>query len=147
MSGIFGIIRRDGGTVSSEELERLGVAMAHRGPDGKDFWLEGYAGLGQLMLRSTPESADEKLPWQDTESGLVITADARIDNREELLGKLSGLNSLLPDSQLILEAFKLWGEACVDHLLGDYAFAIWDLRNRRLFCVRDRMGGGSFCYV
>jgi asparagine synthase (glutamine-hydrolysing) len=147
MSGIFGIIRRDGGPVTSSDLERLGAAMAHRGPDGSDTWQGGCAGLGQLMLRSTPEAADEQLPWQDPESGLVITADARIDNRKELLAKLNGTSTCMSDSRLILEAYKCWGEACVDHLLGDYAFAIWGPRDGRLFCVRDRMGGRSFCYV
>jgi asparagine synthase (glutamine-hydrolysing) len=104
------------------------------------------------MLRTTPESLDEQLPWKDSESGLVITADARIDNREELFGKLNGsksrMNSLLRgDSRLILAAYKRWGEACVDHLLGDFAFAIWDSHAQKLFCARDPMGAASFCFV
>jgi asparagine synthase (glutamine-hydrolysing) len=113
------------------------------------------------MLRTTPESLGEQLPWKDPESGLVITADARIDNREELFGALGvGINEIkqsrlkplpqgeeVPDSWLILEAFKRWGEACVDHLLGDFAFAIWDSNAQKLFCARDPMGAASFCFV
>jgi len=170
MSGIFGIIHRDGCPVEVADLERMRFAMAHRGPDGSAIWRAGEAGLGQLMLHSTPESLHETLPWQDPESGLVITADARIDNRDELASTL-GLsarqlqsdfmrdsaagrfatesldsNQLVPDSWLILQAYRRWDEACVDHLLGDFAFAIWNPRNRQLFCARDHMGIRPFYY-
>jgi asparagine synthase (glutamine-hydrolysing) len=174
VSGIFGIIHLDGRPAQAAEMERMRDQMAHRGPDGSDIWLDGSVGLGQLMLHSTPESLHEALPWKDPESGLVITADARIDNRDELLSKLGALagdrgfreqGSLLqpgitvgaslardrasnpiPDSQLILAAYKRWGEACVDHLLGDFAFAIWDPREKKLFCTRDHMGIRPFYY-
>jgi asparagine synthase (glutamine-hydrolysing) len=152
MSGIFGIIHRDGRPDNTADLERMRDDMAHRGPDGSDIWLDGSAGLGQLMLCATPESRNEPHPLKDSESGLVITADARIDNREELFAKLNGsssrMNPLLrvPDSQVILEAYKRWGEGCVDHLLGDFAFAIWDAREKRLFCARDHMGIRPFYY-
>ena len=149
MSGIFGIIHRDGKPVAPANLERMRDAMAHRGPDGSEIRVDGEVGLGQLMLCSTLESLDETLPWKDPESGLVITADARLDNRGELKSKLpvGADSSAIPDSQLILAAYKRWGEACVDHLLGDFAFAIWDPRRKRLFCARDRMGASPFCYV
>lgn len=156
MSGIFGIVQRDGRPVDTADLQRMRDAMAHRGPDGSDdgsdIWLDGSAGLGQLMLCSTPESLNEPLPYKDPESGLVITADARIDNREELFSKLKGFSSQIdrlsqvPDSRLILEAYKRWGNACVDHLLGDFAFAIWDQRERYLFCARDCLGARPFYY-
>jgi asparagine synthase (glutamine-hydrolysing) len=166
VSGIFGIVSRGGRPVDSADLERMRSAMAHRGPDGSDIWSDGAVGLGQLMLCTTPESLHEKLPWEDAESGLVITADARIDNRDELLSKLGGSPSRLkplpqeaqasvcvgaasaaiPDSLLILEAYKRWGESCAEHLLGDFAFAIWNPRERRLFCARDPMGLRPFHY-
>jgi asparagine synthase (glutamine-hydrolysing) len=83
----------------------------------------------------------------------VITADARLDNRTELAAKLGvSLNAAVreaggvTDSQLILAAFGKWGDECVNHLLGDFAFAIWDPIARRLFCVRDAMGVRPFYY-
>ena len=65
MSGIFGIIHRDGRPVDAARLDRMRDAMAHRGPDGSHIWSEGNAGLGQLMLHTTPESLGEALPFRD----------------------------------------------------------------------------------
>ena len=140
MSGILGIINLDRQPVDQLDLDRMLQVLAHRGPDGKRIWADGSVGLGQLMLCTTPESVTEQLPWKDPQSGLCITADARIDNRSELSVALSLETSIAkqsPDSQLILKAFGKWGENCVDHLLGDFAFAIWDSSNRYLFCARD----------
>ena len=149
MSGIFGIVNFDGEPVHQADLKRISKTMAHRGPDAANVWSENAVGLGQLMLCSTKESLREPLPWEDSSSGLVITADARIDNRAELLAALSidsEMAPTIPDSQLILLAFRKWDEACVDHLLGDFSFAIWDKRNRQLFIARDHMGIRPFYY-
>jgi len=149
MSGIFGIVNLDGRPVDQTDLEHMSEVMAHRGPDGGHIWADGSVGLGHLMLHSTPESLHEVLPWRDPASGLRITADARIDNRGELLAAL-GVDQRsakeMPDSQLILAAFRKWGETCVDHLLGDFSFVIWDAANQQLFCARDHMGLKPFYY-
>ena len=112
MSGIFGIVNLDGRPVDQADLEHMSEVMAHRGPDGGHIWANGSVGLGHLMLHSTPESLHEVLPWRDPSSGLRITADARIDNRGELLAAL-GVDQRsakeMPDSQLILAAFRKWG--------------------------------------
>ena len=74
-------------------------------------------------------------------SANTITANARIDGREELIAKLHGkltLKSSPSDAELILNAYEAWGEDCVKHLIGDFAFAIWDNRLQRFFCARDR---------
>jgi asparagine synthase (glutamine-hydrolysing) len=81
---------------------------------------------------------------------LTITADARIDAREELIEELKGNlppKQLANDAQLILHAYEAWGEDCVKHLIGDFAFAIWDNRSRRLFCARDHFGVKPFFYA
>ena len=74
---------------------------------------------------------------------LVVTADARIDNRDELIAVL-GLTGRpweeITDAELILGAYRRWGERCPERLLGDFAFAIWDRRNQTLFCARDHFG-------
>ncbi|MEH6552204.1 MAG: asparagine synthase-related protein [Pseudomonadales bacterium] len=144
MSGILGVIRFDGEPVVSDELQRMANKMAYRGPDGWDYWTDGLCGLGQGMLCSTPESVSEQLPWQDPASGLVITADARIDNRKELISSL-GVDNSYTDSQLILYAYRRWGEACVQYLLGDFAFAIWD--GAKLFLARDHLGCRPLYYA
>jgi len=149
MSGIFGIISFDGRAIDLTDLRRMSEKMAHRGPDGSDVLLDKNVGFGQLMLCSTKESLNEQLPYQDSASGLLITADARIDNRDELLSALSiksSLDSPITDSQIILAAYQKWDKACVDHLLGDFSFAIWDKRTQSLFVARDHMGLRPFYY-
>ena len=75
-----------------------------------------------------------------------ITADARIDNRQELIQKFQ-VSQTTTDSELILLAYETWGEECVNHLLGDFAFAIWDARARSFFCARDHFGVKPFFYA
>ena len=143
MSGIFGIVRPPGARVSAAELAPMAEALKHRGPDGIHSFARDNVGLGHCLLRSTPEARRDTLPLHDGHSGLTITADARIDNREELQHKLSRRaegSEVITDSQLILAAYRRWNEACVDHLLGDFAFAIWDQRARALFVARDPLG-------
>ena len=149
MSAILGTYYFDGRPASGSELERMAQILAHRGPDGFGVWFDGSVGLGHRMLRTTPESLHETLPYQDPRDKLVITADARLDNRDELISQLeyksTGAN-ITTDSELILEAYRKWGENCPEKLLGDFAFAIWDARQRKLFCARDHFGVRPFYY-
>jgi asparagine synthase (glutamine-hydrolysing) len=99
------------------------------------------------MLWTTPESLQEKLPLQ--RGRRVITADARIDNREELISAVGWSGYLaheITDSELILAAYVKWGEQCPGRLLGDFAFAIWDEDQEHLFCARDAFGVKPFYY-
>ncbi|MGH7770352.1 MAG: lasso peptide isopeptide bond-forming cyclase [Candidatus Binatia bacterium] len=149
VSGIVGILRLDGRPVCREELERMNSILAHRGPDGSATWVDGVVGLGHRMLHTTPESLHEVLPLADHIAGLAITADARIDNREELIAALDltgGDPGSITDSQLILAAYEKWDESCPEKLLGDFVFAIWDGRKQALFCARDHFGVKPFYY-
>ena len=81
---------------------------------------------------------------------MMIMANARIDGRQELIAKLSGkltLKSTPSDAELILYAYEAWGEDCVKHLIGDFAFAIWDSRLQHFFCARDHFGVKPFFYT
>ena len=149
MSGIVGIFHRDGQPVDPADLRRMVDILAHRGPDGAAIWHDGSVGLGHLMLQTTPESLHEILPWTNGRGDLTITADARIDNRDELFRRLrldDRPRNEVPDSHLILAAYEKWGENCPDYLLGDFAFAVWDGREQRLFCARDHFGVRPFYY-
>ncbi len=149
MSAIAGICCLDGRPVDRADLERMVAILAHRGPDGAGVWSDGRIGLGHRMLWTTPESLHECLPLVHQAGDLVLTADARIDNRAELIATL-GLTDRPPteiaDSQLILAAYGTWGERCAEKLLGDFAFAIWDGRKQVLFCARDYFGIKPFYY-
>lgn len=121
--------------------------LSHRGPDGSSVWFAGSIALGQQMLETTPESIHEKLPYYDSKSGLVITADARIDNRQELSVELDVEDKVdVSDSDFILKAYEKWGENCPEYLLGDFVFAIWDENHEKLFCARDHMGVKQLYY-
>ncbi len=95
MSGIFGLFYRNQQMVDREALNNMGESMLHRGPDGIEVWSERNIGIGNCMFHTTPESVGERLPCIDKDNGLVITADARIDAREELAKKL-GLYERFP---------------------------------------------------
>lgn len=149
MSGIMGIHYLGDRPVNSADLAQMVDILAHRGPDGADIWVDGSVGFGHRMLWTTPESLLEKLPFANSTGDLIITSDARIDNRDELISMLH-LNKCPPDkitdSQLILAAYEKWKESCPEHLLGDFAFAIWDKRQQSLFCARDHLGVKPFYY-
>jgi asparagine synthase (glutamine-hydrolysing) len=150
VSGIYGIVRFDGGPVTKETLAPISEKISFWGPDGHGQWSDGPAGLGHLMLHVTPESLHEKLPVTVASAPhLVITADARIDNRDELFDALeipAPRRQQIPDGEVILAAYERWGSGCVRRLLGDFAFAIWNRKDRTLFCARDVFGCKPFVY-
>lgn len=123
--------------------------MSHWKADHKGSMIKGALGIGNLLLRNVPESINEVQPLTDEETGLSITADARIDNRPYLTQQF-GLSkqdtSHWPDCQFIVEAYKKWYTDCIQHLEGDFAFAIWDSTRNELFCARDIFGIKPFHY-
>jgi asparagine synthase (glutamine-hydrolysing) len=156
MSGIVGILNLDGAPVDRSLLERMTEFMTFRGPDAQKVWLEGAVGFGHTMLRTTWEAEYEHQPFT-LDQQVWIVADARIDDREVLAQKLEvpfkplnggiALNEqIITDVEFVLRAYLKWGEDCVQHLLGDFAFAIWDSRQQRLFCARDQFGVKLFYY-
>jgi asparagine synthase (glutamine-hydrolysing) len=148
MSGICGRFHRDGRAASDGEVASMLARQRHRGPDAESSWLSGPVGFGHCMLRTTEESLLERLPRAIPGGRYAITADARIDNREELIdclaAELEGAEA--NDSGLILATYRKWGEECPIHLLGDFAFAIWDDRRQAMFCACDPMGVKSLYY-
>jgi asparagine synthase (glutamine-hydrolysing) len=149
VSGIFGIARPPGEQVFHHQLEPMADALKHRGPDGQAIETASAIGVGHSMLWTTPESQHEVLPRQHSESGLWITADARIDNREELLSLLglSRLSQARGDSELIIHAYLRWGERCAEKLIGDFSFAIWNPETQSLYLARDHLGMKPLYYA
>lgn len=150
MSGIVGIVSLDGGPVDAPLLRRMTDSMAYRGPDRRDTWVDGRVGFGHTLLRTAPASDDERQP-ATLDGQAWITADARVDGRADLIRELESRGHAdvrrAGDALLILHAYHAWGEDCVDRLLGDFAFAIWDGARRALFCARDRFGIKPFYYA
>jgi asparagine synthase (glutamine-hydrolysing) len=147
VSGIGGVIRLDGARGSAMVAAAMSGAQRHRGGDQTGVHADGPATLAATLRHTTPESLREVQPLAG-ESGLWLVADARIDNRAELIASLGRRARPAPtDADLILAAYERWAEGSPARLVGDYAFAIWDADARRLFCARDALGLRPFCYV
>ena len=148
MSGIAGIYAQRGQFLDPTFISTMMDSLAHRGPNGTHVWCENKMALGHLMLWTTAESLLERLPLVSQTGNLVITADARIDNRDELIIalELPYPPAKITDSQIILGAYEKWRENCSEHLIGAFAFAIWDKKRQSLFCSRDHFGVKPFYY-
>jgi len=150
MSGIAGVIHLDGGPVDVLALHRMGEALALRGPDGVSYWHSGPVGFAHAQFWTTPESLHEQQPLCSPDGRLWLTFDGRIDNREEILQSLRS-HGVTPfdhtDPGLILAAYRLWETECLQRIVGDFAFALWDQRDRKLWCARDPIGIRPFFYV
>jgi asparagine synthase (glutamine-hydrolysing) len=150
MSGFIAIINTDGTSVDRTLLEKLTASLYFRGPDRQQVWVDGPVGLGHTLFRTTDEARHENQP-ASLDGKVWITGCIRIDAREDLLHKL-GLQHAIrladtPDSHLVLHAYHAWGEQCLNHLLGDFSFALWDSNEKKLFCARDRFGLRQLCYA
>ncbi len=149
VSGFAGIIHMDGAPVDRRLLETMTRLVERHGNLPATIHCEQEFGFGHSLLRSMPESRREKQPVSP-DGNLWILGDARIDAREELVAalKAQGQHASLaqPDIELVLLAYLAWGEDCISHMLGDFAFAVWNRRERRLYCARDCFGVKPFYY-
>jgi asparagine synthase (glutamine-hydrolysing) len=152
MSGIVGIVQFDESPVDSGLLRKLTDFLVFRGPDGQQTWIKDNVGFAHTLFRTTEESERDSQPLT-LDGKTWIVADARIDAQQELVAALkdAGEVGIVPsrwtDAELILRAYRAWGPDCVEHLLGDFAFGIWDDARQRLFCARDHMGVKPFYYA
>jgi asparagine synthase (glutamine-hydrolysing) len=150
MSGIVGIVNLDSRSIDRGLLEDMTNFLAYRGPDEKDIWMDSCVGFGHTMLRTTVESEYEHQPFS-LDGRAWITADARIDARDDLIQELKAEGRVAvkqaTDVELILYAYHVWGNECIQHLLGDFVFAIWDTNQQQLFCARDHFGVKPFYYA
>jgi asparagine synthase (glutamine-hydrolysing) len=141
-------VRWDGRPADHADLATVLAALATRGPDGSSLAIDGLASLGHSLLATTPEALVETLPLRHAPTGCLITADVRLDNRDELLTQLdlAMAGRVIGDGELILQAYLRWGTDCPSRLLGDFAFVIWDPRHHRLFGARDKVGMRQLIY-
>ncbi len=149
MAGIVGVIHLEGAPVAPAELERLAGPIAHRGrlipascPD------RAVALVSLSRAGDAPAGPRGAAPPAE---GLPLVADLRLHSRRELLGLLADEptppHPHAPDSELLAAACAAWGDGAAERLLGDFAFAFWDARRRRLFCARDLMGMRPLYYT
>ncbi|MBW4890011.1 hypothetical protein KXQ82_09800 [Mucilaginibacter sp. HMF5004] len=141
MSAIYGIISKREKPVEQASINKIKQAMAHRVTDGDGIKQSKNVVFGFCKLTVYPQQQNEQLPIET--SDLIFTANARIDNRDELYSLLSldkkqwGTEA---DSFLILKAYQHWGAQCVEHLQGEFVFAVWDKIRQQLFLATDQVG-------
>ena len=151
MSGICALVTFDGRPVDGHQWRAMTGALQGWGSPGEaagDFHSSlARASLGARVLRITPEEEREQQPVRSRDGALTLVSDARLDNRAELAAALGlRLTSDTADGELILAAWERWGEDSAEHLIGDFAFAIWDERSQALHAVRDQLGQRALFY-
>ncbi len=150
MSGFFGILRPNGVAVDPRWLSQLAAKLSFRGPDGTNIWTQDGWGCSFTFLKTNPgrQSAQQPVTLDDR---FFLLGHVRLDGREDLLGRLSesvrALARNFTDEELLLLAWQQAGEGCLQHLLGDFSFALWDTLEKRLWCARDFIGGHPFFYA
>lgn len=125
------------------------AAASHRGPDGRGSWVSGPVAIGHLHLQSGRLAADRRQPLEAGNGSLVLSLDGRLDNRGELAAALGWQRTEredVSDAELVLAAYRSWGEACAERLLGDFAFVLWDDARRQLLAARDALGVRTLFY-
>lgn len=143
MCGIFGFISK--ASVSRGHLTAAVDAgldrILHRGPDGQGVWIEPEHGVGFGHVRLSIVDLTSGAQPMELEDGTVIVFNGEIYNYVELREEI-GVSTFrsTSDTEVILRAYQRWGEDCVHHLRGMFAFLIWDPRKQAVFFARDRFG-------
>src|SRR4051812_14384512 len=137
----FGAELRPGGRPDRDALERMGDALAPRGPDGHGLWLNGFTGLVHRRLAIIDLSERGAQPMRD--DGLVVVFNGCIYNHRELRAELEGLGHAFfstSDTEVLLKGWAQWGEGLLDRLAGMFAFCLVEERTGRVVLARDRLG-------
>jgi asparagine synthase (glutamine-hydrolysing) len=145
MSAIAGIIQFDGAPIDPVTIRRITARLRLRAPDHVSSWIGDSAALFHATVAVTPGSEIERQPLVGGQSGLVITFDGRLDNRDEIIDQLA-LGPSCTDAAVVLAAAEAWGDEAASRLLGDFALAAWTPRTRRLLCARDISGVRALHY-
>ncbi|MGA9581313.1 MAG: asparagine synthase-related protein [Allosphingosinicella sp.] len=149
MTALAGFWHFDGKPASAECCRRMLSAQRIYGPDDTGLWDDGDVALGRCLFRTLPEDRFDRRPQLGGGGRFALVADLRLDNRDELaraLGIEGSEAGTLCDAALLMRAWERWESASFDRLVGDYAFALWDGRERRLFLARDALGNRPLHY-
>lgn len=144
MSALCGWVSLTGRPASPTALVRMRNTLSGYGPHREGLLASGACAMAHNLLAICPEDRMERQPLESRDGRYRLVADARIFNRTELFREL-GLEAgpslpPTPDSALLLAAWRRWDADCLQHIEGDYAFALWDAEERTLHLARDPMG-------
>jgi asparagine synthase (glutamine-hydrolysing) len=149
MSGFFGVFS-PGGNLDQVAFDQMKSAIHRDGYDELDTLVDDDIAMGHLMLRVTPESIYDKQPLKSDCGRYTLVGYFRLDYRDELGDKLGFIQEeleLTPDSLLVLKSYQKWGNKCVQHLEGDWAFAVYDKFYNTIFFAKDPTGVSALFYT
>lgn len=146
MCGIAGVISK--GQVNRDRFEQMTDLVAHRGPDDRGTWYDDHVALGhrRLSILDLSEAGHQPFVYKDR---YILTYNGEIYNyielREELKEKGYEFRTSC-DTEVLASSYACWGESCVDHFNGMWGFAVYDTKEHKVFCARDRYGVKPFYY-
>lgn len=149
MCGIAGLVCRRPDLLDRAVLESMTRALRHRGPDAEGFLIDGRVGLGHRRLSIIDTSDAANQPLYNEDGSVAVILNGEIYNFRELRAELEASGHRFrtrSDSEVIVHAWEEFGSECPKHLLGMFAFAVYDSRRRKLFIVRDRLGKKPLYY-
>ena len=149
MCGICGIYNFDRGIPADRAvLEAMNRQIIHRGPDDDGFYFSGHVGLAMRRLSIVDLQTGDQ-PMTNEGKTIWLVYNGEIYNHEELRAQLIARGHRFrsrSDTETIVHLYEEYGDDCVNHLRGMFAFALWDTRKQRLFVARDRLGIKPFYY-
>jgi asparagine synthase (glutamine-hydrolysing) len=150
MCGILGVLRGDAGRTSRERFAEALELIRHRGPDSRTVLELGPVLLGHARLRIIDLSDAARQPLYDVSGRYVIVYNGEVYNYPELRAELERLGHRFAshsDTEVVVEAYKAWGERCLERFNGMFAFFLYDTESRRGFAARDRFGVKPFYWA
>ncbi len=143
MTALAGVWSPEGALAPAASCRRMLSAQKIYGPDGEALADWGIVALGRCLFETLPEDRYDRGPCESDDGRYLLVGDVRLDDRDQLVDALEmarGDALRLSDSALLLRAWQRWGEDCFAHLYGSYAFAVWDVAEKRLILARDHIG-------
>ena len=142
MCGIAGIIDFKGKGVESGKLEAMTECLFHRGPDDTGYYKDKFVGFGFKRLAIIDLKTGHQ-PMTNEDGSVYVIANCEVYNfpelREELI-KRKHIFKTASDTEVIIHSYEEWGKDCVKKFIGMFAFAVYDIRNRKVILARDQLG-------
>ena len=143
MCGLTGVVQQQPGVVE-ELLRSANASIRHRGPDGEGVWINdaGTCGLGHVRLSIIdPAGGHQPLSSPDKSIHAIVNGELYgFESIREDFAKSGYPFSSKSDSEILIPLYLKYGERCLEHLRGEFAFVLWDESRQRLFIARDRFG-------
>jgi asparagine synthase (glutamine-hydrolysing) len=143
MTALAGLWNFDGRPDADASCKRMLASQQMYGPHDERCWSDGAVAMGRRLFRTLPEDRFDRQPLRSADENLILVADVRLDNRDDLhsaLGLSRADAAQLCDAAILLRSIERWNEDALDRLVGDFAFALWNARERKLLLARDFLG-------